>query len=90
MDPGTPGPWNPWSLGLLYLFPPPTPPHTSQYILLPSPISSSYSPDLVLFGYGGGQFVTLEDEIGDGILTFIFILKSCGVGPPPSFYIIFL
>ena len=37
----------------------------------------------------------LEDEIGDVPLTFILILKSCGVGggtlgPPPSFYILFL
>ena len=37
----TPGPWNPLTLGLLDLFPPPTPPHTSPYILFPSPISSS-------------------------------------------------
>ena len=28
-DLGTPGPWNPWTLGLLDLFPLPTPPHTS-------------------------------------------------------------
>ena len=27
-DLGTPGPWNPQTLGLLDLFPPPTPPHT--------------------------------------------------------------
>ena len=52
-DLGTPGPWNPLTLGLLDLFPPPTPPHTSPYILLPPPISSSYSPPLVWFGYGG-------------------------------------
>ena len=44
LDLGTPGPWNPWTLGLLDLFCPPTPPHTSPYILLPPPISSSYSP----------------------------------------------
>ena len=49
----TPGPLNPWTLGLLDLFPPPTTPHTSPYILLPPPISSSYSPPLVWFGYGG-------------------------------------
>ena len=57
-DLGTPGPWNPWTLGLLDLFPPPTPPHISPYILLPPPISSSYSPPLVWFVYGvrgGGE-----------------------------------
>ena len=43
-DLGTPGPWNPWTLGFLDLFPPLTPPHTSPYILLPPPISSSLSP----------------------------------------------
>jgi len=75
-DLGTPGPWNPWTLGLLDLFPPPTPPHTSPYILLPPLISSSDSAPLVWL-WGG---VTLEDEIGDGPLTFILILKSCGVG----------
>jgi len=47
---GTPGPWNPWTLGLLDLFPPPTLPHISPYILLPPPISSYYSPPLVWFG----------------------------------------
>ena len=40
------GPWDPWTLGLLDLFPPPPPP----------PISSSYSPPLVWFGVGGGSF----------------------------------
>ena len=55
-DLGTPGPWNPSILGLLDLFPPPTPPHTSPYILLPPPISSFYSPPLVWFGYlWGGE-----------------------------------
>ena len=29
LDLGTPRPWNPWTLGLLDLFPLPTPPHTS-------------------------------------------------------------
>ena len=65
-DPGTLGslgPWDPWTLGLLDLFPPPTPPHTSPYILLPHPISSSYCPSLVWFGYGGGGVVTMENVI---------------------------
>ena len=48
------GPWDPGTLGLLDLFPPPTPPHTSPYILLPPPVSSYYSPPLVWFDYGGG------------------------------------
>ena len=48
------GPWDPWTLGLLDLYPPLTPPNTSPYILLPPPISSSYSPSLVWFGYGRG------------------------------------
>ena len=39
-DLGTPGPGDP----------PQTPPHTSSYILLPPPFSSSYSPPLVWFG----------------------------------------
>ena len=43
------GPWDPWTLGLLDLFPPPTS-HTFSYILLPPPVSSSYSPPLVWFG----------------------------------------
>ena len=29
--------------------------------------------------FQGGGVVILEDEIGDGPLTFILILKSCGV-----------
>ena len=74
-DLGTPGPWNPWTLRLLDLFPPPTPPHTSPYILIPPPISASYSPPLVWFGYGGGV-VTLEIVIGDGPLTFILMIKK--------------
>ena len=45
------GPWDPWTLGLLDLFPPPTHPDISPYILLPPPILSSYSPSLVWFGY---------------------------------------
>ena len=70
-DLGTPGPWNPRTLGLLDLFPPPTPPHNSPYILIPPPISASYSPTLVWFGYGG--VVKFDNEIGDGPLTFILI-----------------
>ena len=55
LDPGTMGPcdawtFQSWTLGLLDLFPPPTPPHTSPYNLLHPPISSSYSPPLVWFG----------------------------------------
>ena len=46
-DFGTPGHWDPWTFGLLDLSPPPTPPHTSPYILLPPSISSSYSAPLV-------------------------------------------
>ena len=56
-EPETHGPWNPWTLGLLDLFPPSTPPHTFPYILSPPLISSSYTPPLVWFGYGrGGEF----------------------------------
>merc|ERR1711983_172182 len=46
--------------GLLDLFPPLTPPHTSPYILLPPPISSSYSPPLVWFGLGGGRGLSFD------------------------------
>ena len=36
---------------------------------------------IVWFGYGGeGGVVTFEKEIGDVRLTFILILKSCGMG----------
>ena len=92
LDLGTPGPWNPWTLGLLDLLPTLTIPHTSPYILLYPPISSSYSPPLVwLCGRG---VVTLEDEIGDGPLTFILIpwdlflpstFSSSNLFPPPSY-----
>ena len=79
------GPWDPWTLGLLDLFPPPTS-HTFSYILLPPPVSSSYSPPLVWFGMvlvwfgkgGGCWVVTFEIEVGDGLLTFILMLKSWG------------
>ena len=30
-------PWDPWTFGLLDLFPPPLPPHTSSYLLLSLP-----------------------------------------------------
>ena len=53
-DLGTPGPWNPWTLGLLDLFPTPTTPHTCPYILLPPPISFSYSSPLAWLDYEGG------------------------------------
>ena len=93
---GTLGPLDPWTLGLLDLFPLPTPPHTSPYILLPPPISSSYSPPLVWFGYGGrmGWVVTFDNEIGDGPLTFILnpwdlllpsTFSSSNLLPPPSY-----
>ena len=55
-------------------------PFTSCYLLLSLP------PTLLLLVWGGGV-VTWEDEIRDGPLTFILILKSCGVGwwsPWPS------
>ena len=61
-DLGTPGPWNPWTLGLLDLFPPPTPPHSSPYILKTPPISASYPPPLVWFGYGGGRLFVKFDN----------------------------
>ena len=88
LDLGTHGPWNLRTLGLLDLIPPPTPPQTSPYILLPPPISS-FS---MVWLWGGEWVVTLEDEIGDGPLTFILILKSYGVGGwnPGTFYILFL
>ena len=58
---GTPEPWNPWTLGLLDLFPSPTPPHT--YILLPPPMSFSYSTPLLWFGYGGWGWVVFICDI---------------------------
>ena len=72
---GTPGPWNPWTLGLLDLFPPPTPPHTSPYIILPPPISSSYSPPLVWFS---NWVVGVSCDIEEG--DWRMISKSCEVG----------
>ena len=35
---------------------------------------------ICLRGKGEGGVVTLENEIGDGPLTFLLILKSCGMG----------
>ena len=59
------GPWDPWTLGLLDLCPPPTPSYNSLYILLPPPISSFYSPPLVWFGmvwlWGGGMICDIGD-----------------------------
>ena len=46
---------------------------TSPYILLPPPISSSYSSPLVWFGMGGGQWV-LTFEIEIDILRWTFDL----------------
>ena len=65
----TPGPLNHWTLGLLDLFPPPTPPYTSPHILSPPLISSSFSPPLVWLGggvVGGGE----ELIVFFGILLF--------------------
>ena len=75
-DLGTPGPWNPWTSSL------------HQHLLI-LPLRSSYLllslPPTLLLWYGlvrkaGGWVVTLENETGDGPLTFILILKSCGMG----------
>ena len=60
---------------------------------LPSSNTSSYFPlhplTLVwLWGGGGGVVVTLEDEIGNGPLTFTLIPWDLLL--PPSFYILFL
>ena len=54
-----PGPLDPWTLGLLDLFPLPTPPHTSPYILILS------VPPTLLLWYGlvmGGGVVTFDNE----------------------------
>ena len=76
LDLGTLGPWDSWTSSLL------------QHLLI-LPLTSSYllqslPPTLLLWNglvMGGGLWVvTLEDEIGDGPLTFILILKSCWVG----------
>ena len=91
-----PGPWNPWTLGLLDLFPPPTPPHTSPYILLPPPISSSYSPPWVWSHYGvrgGGELwywkmrleldLYIDHKKLDLLLPSTF--SSSNLLPPPSY-----
>ena len=76
-DLGTPGPWNPWTSSLLqHLL---ILPLTSSYLLLSLPPTLLLWYGLVM-GCRGGWVVTLENEIGDGPLTFILILKSCGVG----------
>ena len=90
---GTLGPWDPWTLepwtlGLLDLFPPPTPPHTSPCILLPPPISSSYSPPLVWFGYGGRGGMSWDIWEWDWRWTFYLYIDP--LGPPQSFYVLFL
>ena len=79
------GPWDLGTLGplsslLQHLILPLTP----SDLLWPPPVTSSYSPPFVWFGMGGVGglgcwVVTLETEIGDGPLTFILMLKSCGV-----------
>ena len=53
------GPWDSWTLEPLDLgtLGPLPSSNTSSYFLLPSPISSSYSPPLVWFGYGVGGCV---------------------------------
>ena len=94
---GTPGPWNPWTLGLLDLFPPHLLilPLISSYLLLSLPPTLLLWYGLVMgrWGEGGGWVVTLENEIGDGPLTFILIpwdlllpstFSSSNLLPPPS------
>ena len=72
-----PGPWDLGTLGPLPSA------NTSSYFPL-DPLTSSYL-FLLLSSFGmvwlgGGWVVTLENETGDGPLTFILILKSCGMG----------
>ena len=80
---GTLGPWDPWTLepldlGTLGPLPSsntiPLHPLTSSYLFL---LLSSFG--MVWLG-GGGWVVSLENETGDGPLTFILILKICGMG----------
>merc|ERR1719188_862875 len=80
-----PGPWDPGTLGPLDLgtLGPLSSTNTSSYFPL-HPLTSSYlflllsSFGMVWLG-GGRLVVKLENETGDGPLTFILILKSCGV-----------
>ena len=80
------GPWDPWTLepldlGTLGRLPSAK---TSTYLPL-HPLTSSYlflllsSFGMVWYG-GGGVTLEIEIDIGDGPLTFILILKSCGMG----------
>ena len=56
------GPWDPWTLELLDLFPPPLPPHTSSYLILSLPPTLLLWYCLVWFGMGGLSF---SFDIGD-------------------------
>ena len=81
------GPWHPGTLEPLDLgtLGPLPSSNTSSYFPL-HPLTSSYlflllsSFGIVWLWGGGGWVVTLEDEIGDWLLTFTLILKSCCVG----------
>ena len=78
------GPWDLWTLepldtGTLGPPRPATPPHTSPYIFLPPPFSSSYFSPFLWFWYGGVELWHWRMR-SDGLLTFILILKSCVVG----------
>ena len=70
-DLGTPGPWNRWTLGLLDLLILPLP-----YILLPPPISSSYSPPLVWFGNVSililDSLITTDVAFSLGMAIYVF------------------
>ena len=74
---GTPNPWNTgdsWTSSLLqHLLILPIHPLSSSYLLL---LLSSFG---MVWLWGGGC-CDIENEIEDGPLTFILILKSCGVG----------
>ena len=89
LDLGTLGPWDSWTSSLL------------QHLLI-LPLTSSYLllslPPTLLLWYGlvkgGGWVVTLENETGDGPLTFILIpwdlllpstFSSSDLVPPPSY-----
>jgi len=88
----TPGPWDSWTSflcqHLLIL------PLTSSYLLLSLPPTLLLWYGLVMGRWGGGWVVTLENEIGDGPLTFILIpwdlllpstFSSSNLLPPPSY-----
>ena len=75
-------PWDPWTLEPLYFSYFPLHPHTSYYLCL---LLSSFG----MFFFGGGVWV-MSCDIWQWDWRWTFDLYMDPLGPPPSFYILFL